>query len=64
MQLFHGAYDIGDMLDDVNQPDRAKAVVAKRQHPAVDIADDISRGIPIAIYPDRPRPFVPATTNV
>ena len=64
VELFDRADDIGDVLDDVDEPDLREDAVAERQLAGIDVGDDVGSGVRIAVDPDGVRAFVLTTTDV
>ena len=64
VQLFHGANDIGQMLDDVEGVDLLETIRRKRPWANVQIVDDVRRGGRSAIEVDRADTVLPAAPEI
>lgn len=52
MELFHGANDVRDVFDDMNCADLAERVIGKWKREMIEIRDDVSTRIQVAIKAD------------
>src|SRR5579862_997021 len=64
MKLFHGADDVGDVLDDVDRAECVEGVVAERVRKTVEVAQHVGATARIAIDADGAGILVDAAAHV
>lgn len=64
VQLLHGAHDIGDVLDHMDQPHLIERAVSERIRKMVEVADDVGFGALDSIDADCARVFVDPATYI
>ncbi len=64
VEFFHGAYHVGDVLDDMRYAQLAKRVIAERIREMVEVSQDVGVSAGIAIDTDGARVFIAAAADV